>query len=74
MRGRARELGFKVRRARSRESVENCGGFMLVVGDREAIVAGERFDLTLDDLEEELNEFKSRRMYRWFVAPGPQRG
>jgi len=39
---------------------------MLVMGDREAIVAGERFDLTLDDLEEELKEFKSRRMYRWF--------
>src|SRR3954469_22414487 len=42
------------------------GGCMQVMGDREAIVAGERFDLTLDDLEEELKEFKSRRMYRWF--------
>jgi hypothetical protein len=69
LRGRARQLGLKVRRARSREGIENRGGFMLVIGDREAIVAGERFDLTLDELEADLAEFKSRGMNRWFVEP-----
>jgi hypothetical protein len=57
VRGRARRMGYSVRRSRQRANVpnlNNLGQFRLVDADRNCIVLGERFDATLDDIEEYL--------------------
>lgn len=51
LRHRAAREGFSLRKSRARESVDNLGGWMIVDSNRNAVVAGERFDLTGEDVE-----------------------
>jgi hypothetical protein len=48
----ARSGGYSLHKSRASISVDNLGDFMIVNDDMNAVVAGERFDLTLDDVEE----------------------
>ena len=43
--------GWAMRKSRAQLSLDNHDGFMLVNIDRNWIVAGERFDSQLDDIE-----------------------
>ncbi len=53
VRGALRKQGYALRksRLRSRESSEDYGGYMIVDAARNTIEAGEKFDLSLDDVE-----------------------
>ncbi len=53
VRGALRKQGYALRksRLRSRESSEDYGGYMIVDATRNTIEAGEKFDLSLDDVE-----------------------
>jgi hypothetical protein len=48
----ARRGGYSLRKSRAGFSGDNFGDFMIVDDDMNAVVAGDRFDLTLDDVEE----------------------
>lgn len=53
----ARGQGYALHRSRwHRGSIDNYGEFRVVDRDRNLIVAGERFDMTLDDVERWLAE------------------
>jgi len=48
--------GMILRKSRSRTwTVDNHQGYMIVDADRNAVVAGGRFDLSLDDVEQWAN-------------------
>jgi hypothetical protein len=47
----AQRIGLVVRRSRAELSPDNYGGYRLVDLDHNRIVAGEKFDLTADDVE-----------------------
>ncbi len=52
VRGRLRLQGHVLHKDRARNrSVDRQGGYMIVEASRNVIIAGERFDLTLDDVE-----------------------
>ena len=45
-------FGFRVRKDRAHTySVDHQGGYMVIDADTNGVVAGERFDLSLDELE-----------------------
>jgi hypothetical protein len=47
----ARKVGLVAKKSRwRRDSMDNHGGFMLIEPNRNAIVAGEKFDLSADDV------------------------
>ena len=48
----ARRGGYSLHKSRAGFSADNLGDFMVVDDSRNFIVAGERFDMTLDDVEE----------------------
>ena len=48
----ARREGYGLHKSRAGFSSDNLGDYMIVDNNRNAIVAGERFDVTLDDVEE----------------------
>ena len=48
----ARSGGYSLHKSRAGFSADNFGDFMVVDDSRNFIVAGERFDMTLDDVEE----------------------
>jgi hypothetical protein len=57
VRSLARRMGYSVRRSRQRANVpniDNLGQFRLVDAERNLIILGERFDATLDDIEDYL--------------------
>ena len=45
-----RRCGYRVRKSRREESLDNFGLFMLVENDTNLIVLGSRFDASLDDI------------------------
>ena len=52
LRGKASRQGFSIRKSRVREpNLDNLGGYMLIETDHNIVVSGERFDLSLDDIE-----------------------
>ncbi len=55
-RSRARRMGYAVRMNRGQISINNRGQYQLVRVDSKQIVAGERFDLSLDDVDALLDE------------------
>jgi hypothetical protein len=57
VRRRAGRHGLSVHRSRAGQSLDNHGGYQLVDADRNWIVAGERFNLTLDDVDRFLDEW-----------------
>jgi len=48
----ARRGGYALHRSRAGFSLDNFGDYMIVDDSMNVIVAGDRFDLTLDDAEE----------------------
>ena len=52
LRRKAKQCGFLLRKSRASISIDNLGEYMLVDMYKNAIVAGEKFDLTLSDVEE----------------------
>ena len=48
----ARRGGYSLRKSRAGFSIDNLGDYMIVDDNLNAIVAGERFDMSLDDVEE----------------------
>ncbi len=55
----AKRLGLQFHKSRARQwSIDDHGRYRLVDGD--VIVAGEKFDLDLDDVEEWLAEYEAR--------------
>lgn len=57
IRKRFTRRGYSLHKSRKAESVDNLGGYMVVDDRFNAIVAGERFDMFLEDLEEWVKEF-----------------
>jgi hypothetical protein len=52
LRGLAAVWGYAIRKDRAQTlSLDHQGGYMLVDADRNCIIAGDRFDLDLGDLE-----------------------
>ena len=43
--------GYRVVKSRRRESVNNCGEFMLVEAESNAVVLGCRFDASVEEIE-----------------------
>jgi len=44
--------GYLLKKSRAAESIDNLGGYMIVDANQNAVVAGERFNLSLDDVEQ----------------------
>jgi hypothetical protein len=60
LRALARRRGLVVRKDRARSSnIDHYGGYMLVDEYTNFIVGGQRFDLTIDDLEDWLTSDES---------------
>ena len=57
LRRRAARCGYGLRRSRARSlHIDNHGGWMIIDPSRNRIVAGERYDLTDDDVEAFLSD------------------
>lgn len=54
LRGRARRRGLIVKKSRCVVSADQLGGLMIVDGYRNTVIAGGRFDLTLDEAEDRI--------------------
>jgi hypothetical protein len=50
IRSAAARQGYRITKSRTAEHLNNLGGYMIVDRDRNWVVAGERYDLTLDDV------------------------
>ena len=48
--------GYLLRKSRAEESIDNFGGYMIVDANYNAVIAGERFNLSLDDVEQFVGE------------------
>lgn len=56
LRARARKLGYTIHKSRSRSIHEdNLGKYALVKQDNNAVVLGERFDASLEEIADYLN-------------------
>ena len=55
----ARRGGYSLHKSRAGYSIDNLGGYMIVDVYQNFIVDGERFNLTLDDVEVALKELAS---------------
>lgn len=57
VRARAARRGYMVRKSRAApDYIDNRGGYQIVDANTNAIVGGEKFDLTIDDVEKWLEE------------------
>jgi hypothetical protein len=57
----ASRLGLQFHKSRARRwSIDDHGSYMLVDADGDVLVAGEKFDLDLQDVEEWLAEYETR--------------
>ena len=54
LRAKANRMGYSLRKSRRAISGDNAGEFMIVDIQTNSIVRGEKFDHTLDDVEEYL--------------------
>ena len=56
LRARARKLGYSIHKSRLRSiNEDNLGKYALVKEDNRSIVLGERFDASLEEIEEYLS-------------------
>ena len=56
LRHKARRLGMTLRKDRARSvSINHCGGYMLIDASGNYLVAGEQFELSLDQVAERLD-------------------
>jgi hypothetical protein len=61
IRRRAQRLGFALRKSRARYlHMDDFGEYQLIDPDRTAIVWGEKFDLSLEDVERYLDEVEEQ--------------
>ncbi len=57
LRRKARKHGLRVTKSRDRSiHLNNLGGYMLVDSYRNAVIAGDRFDVPLEELEAVIDE------------------
>jgi len=56
VRAQAKRRGFRVTKSRHPEHLNNCGGYMLVDVGSNTVVAGGRYELTLEDVSALLRE------------------
>ena len=56
VRARARRMGYRVNKSRAPESIDNHGLYMVADASSNYCVLGDRFDATLQEIEEYLNE------------------
>lgn len=56
LRAQAKRQGLIMRKSRAGRSVDNFGGYMLVDANKNYIVSGARFDMSLDDVAGYLKE------------------
>jgi len=72
LRRRADRQGLALRKSRARPSMDNHGGYMIVEAYTTAVVAGQRFDLDLDEVEayllDEEEEARMREIARHEVG------
>lgn len=60
-RRKAKRLGLTLHKTRAREwSIDNRLGYQLLDAETGDVLRGERFEITLEDLEEILNEYEKR--------------
>jgi len=59
LRRKGKRLGLRVEKSRAMISSDNYGGFRIVDPDRNAVLHGEKFDLTLDDVDKALAEIEA---------------
>ena len=56
LRARARKLGYSIHKSRLRSiNEDNLGKYALVKDDNKSVVLGERFDASLEEIEEYLS-------------------
>lgn len=55
LRRKLQKLGYALRKSKAQD-INNLGGYMIIDPDRNVIEAGERFDLSLDDVERFIDE------------------
>ena len=59
VRRQAKRLGLEVKKSRAKRThLDNYGGYMIVDIYRNNIVAGEKYDLMLDDVQQWLNAYE----------------
>ncbi|CDX22101.1 conserved hypothetical protein [Mesorhizobium plurifarium] len=59
-RRRARALGYRITKSNwRRDSIDNQGGFMIVENDRNLCVAGNRYELDIEAVDELLSEWEA---------------
>ena len=57
LRSRVKRMGYVLRKDRAKSvNADHCGGYMIVDADMNAVVAGAKFDLTLEDVERWIEE------------------
>ena len=57
----ASRLGVTLQKSRAKRwSIDDRGGYRIIDAESEAALAGERFDLDLDDVEEWLTVYEAR--------------
>jgi len=56
VRAQARRQGYRITKSRRPEGLKNQGGYMIVDRNRNMVVAGGRFECTLEDVAEFLRE------------------
>ena len=52
LRGRLRRRGLALRKSRASISVDNHGGYQVLEARQNVVIAGRRFDLSLEDVAE----------------------
>lgn len=50
------KAGYSLHKSRSRISIDNLGRYMITLTENNAVVAGSRYELTLDDVQEWLTD------------------
>ncbi|OGO04593.1 MAG: hypothetical protein A2Y60_01800 [Chloroflexi bacterium RBG_13_54_9] len=56
LRRKAKRLGLAIKKSRIRSiNLDDFGGYMIIDSDRNYLIAGEKFNLDIDDVAEVLN-------------------
>lgn len=45
------KAGYQLRKGRGKTNADNLGGYMIIDANTNAVIAGSRFELTLEDVE-----------------------
>lgn len=62
LRRELQDRGYLLRKSRAQEGIDNFGGYLIIDGRNNAVVAGSRFELDLDDVSEWIDSFEGVKL------------